>query len=120
MDGPVPRILWHQRRVNLLGIHGNGEQGVVLEKDDEEFFLPRRPVLWENRKSNLESVGNELESKPCHHLLDLFQKKFLGEKRSSSSGRQTGNEKLEGTSSSLSRQKLINQGGRWVGRRLEM
>ena len=33
MDSHVPGILWHQRRVNLLGIHGNGEQ-----------FLPRRPV----------------------------------------------------------------------------
>ena len=53
--------------------------------------------LWESRKSNLESAGNKPESKPCHHLLDLFRRNFLGEERSSSSSSQTGNEKLEGT-----------------------
>ena len=56
--------------------------------------------LRESRKSNLESAGNKPELKPCHHLLDLFRRNFIGEECSSSSSSQTRNEILEGTWSS--------------------
>ena len=72
--------------------------------------------LRESRKSNLKSACNKSESKPCHHLLDLFRRNFLGEERSSSSSSQIGNEKLEGTWSSSPLPSETDKSGGKVGR----
>ena len=102
---------WMAMFQEFFGINDESIFQEFMGMESKESFLKKMMknsschggmFLWENQKSNLESAGNKLESKPCHHLLDLFQRNFLGEEHSSSLGNQTGNEKLEGTLSSSS------------------
>ncbi|KAL6322722.1 hypothetical protein AAG906_015408 [Vitis piasezkii] len=59
------------------------------------LFLPINQII--DPKSKPQSPNNE--SKPCHHLLDLFRRNFLGDERSGSPTHPE-NENLEGPSSS--------------------
>ena len=98
---------WTAMFQEFFGINDESIFQEFMGMESKESFLKKMMknsschgglFLWENRKSNLESAGNESESNPYHHLLDLFQRNFLGEERLSSSGSQIGNEKLEGKS----------------------
>ncbi|KAL6322715.1 hypothetical protein AAG906_015401 [Vitis piasezkii] len=64
IDVILPRILWYK-----------GE-GVLIPAKNEELLL--RPLVGITQIINRKSKKSDKESKPCHHLLDLYRINFLG------------------------------------------